>query len=185
MSRLTIEVDTPKDANLFFAPLGVRVRGRFDAQRRTARNPDNSSLLGAWPKPVPGQRVTIDAEAARLTIEEPLEDPSNADLAALFKKRGIEVPKTKTYDSVHVPSCLHQIKRAVDAGLAKVVEGKMPDKIDGAMLKSFITPDSEDPEETMRKALVASTRIMAASLDAIEHLAEAVAKLAGSGKDRK
>ncbi len=183
--KVTIECDCPKDANLFVPPLGRRIRGRFDAARRTAKNPDNASLLGQWPKPVPGQRLSLDTEAATATVEEPLHDEGNADLVALFKKRGIAIPETETYRGVHVPSMLHAMKKAVDAGLAKVVEGSLPDKIEGQALRSFIVADSEDPEEMMRKALVANTRIMAASLDAIEHLAEAVAKLAGNGKEKK
>ena len=174
--QLTLEVDSPKDLNLYFPVIGKRIRGRFDAQRRVTRNPDAARLLGEWPRPVPGQRLKLDTNTSTLTVEEPLHDAGNEDIVALFKKRGIEIPKTERHENVHVPSCLHIMKRAIDANMARVVEGKLPDKIEGAMLKSFITSNQPDETETLRQTVAENSALMREAIDAIQVLARAILK---------
>ena len=172
--KIACEVDTLKDTNLYFPAIGKRIRGKFDPQRRVARNPDNAPLLGQWPRPVPGQLIELDTEKAEVTVREPLEDEENSDIVDLFKKRGIKIPETETHRGVHVPSCLHILKNAVDAGLCKVVEGKIPSKIEGRMLKSFINPGETDPEEELRQTVAENSRVMRQCALAIEKLAEAI-----------
>lgn len=174
--QLTIECDNHKDCNMYVAPIGRRIRGRFDAHRRTAKNPDNATLLGQWPQPVPGQLLSVDTDAKTVTIHEPIRDKQHEDIAALFKKRSIKIPEHETFEGVHIPSMLHTMKRAVDCRLARVVEGTMPDKIEGEPLKSFIAPNELDPEEQLRETLKENTQVMRECIESIVVLAKAIAQ---------
>jgi len=173
--KLVIEAASERGANLYFPPLMKTIRGRFDAQRMAARNPDAAKLLNQWPKPVPGQRIELDTASGVGRIVEPVRLDEFRDVRELFDKRAIAVPEDETHEHVHVPSWLHCMKDAVDAGLAEVVEGKFPAKIDGKRLKSFITPDEPDENETLRASLAANTAAMKDAVEAIRDLAESIA----------
>ncbi len=173
--KLVIEADTPSDGNVFFPPAQERVRGRFDATRRVGRNPDAAALLGQWTKPVPGQRIAIDTTAGEGSIIEPLRtDEENASIVELFNKRSIKVPESQSFSGIHVPSWLAHMKALVQSGLARVVEGKVPDKIDGKPKKSFVTNDEPDPEEQLRATVAENSEVMKECVVAIKQLAEAI-----------
>lgn len=173
--QLTIECDNKNDSNLYIAPLGRRIRGRFDAHRRTSKNPDNATLLGQWPQPVPGQLLSVDTETGKVSIHEPVRDKEHEDIAALFKKRSIKIPEHETFNGVHVPSMLHLMRNAVNGGLARVTEGTMPERIEGQPLKSFIANNEPDPEEQLREALVKNMEVMQEVVASINILARAIA----------
>ncbi len=181
--RLVIEADSHDETNVFFPPIQDRIRGRFDATRRVGRNPDCASLLGQWTQPVPGQRISIDTTTATGSVIEPLRaDEENASIVELFKKRSIKVPESKSFSGIHVPSWLHHMKAIVEAGLARVVEGKVPDKIEGEAKKSFITDDTPDPEEQLRATVAENSEVMKECVVAIKQLAEAISNDWGNDK---
>jgi len=176
--KLVIEVDHPNDNAVYFPPTGTRLRGRFDARRQAQRNANAAHLLQQWTEPVPGQRLSIDTATGEGQILEPLRTDTDEHKAIrqLFEKRGIAVPEDQTFRNVHQPSWLFCMKDLIDAGFARIVEGKLPAKIDGERLKSFVTPDVEGPEDTLRRIVVENSTAMREAVDAIKQLAAAVAK---------
>ena len=174
MSSITIEASTPTSGNLFVPPLGKRLRGRFNPQELAVRNPDNAKHMREWPDGVPGQRLSIDTSSGECAVVEPLRIDEFKAVRKLFDKRGIDVPEDEKYESVHVPSVLHYMQDAVNSGLAVVVEGEIPKVIKGEKLKSFVTSNEPDENETLRDALKENTRVMTECVGAITKLAESI-----------
>jgi hypothetical protein len=131
---IEIEVDTPNNGDLFFLPAMQRVRGRFLPTRVASE--DIGRLVRDFPNGVPGQRIRLDTAAAMGSIIEPLHDEEHAATAAAVEKRLLanapgngEVgydPPVKEH-MAFVPTWLLWMRRAVNAGYARLVKGKLPD----------------------------------------------------------
>ena len=158
-----VEVDTPDNGSLHFRPLQRRVRGRFDV----GRLPEPGRLLREWPEGIPGQRIGIDPASGEGFILEPLHDePALKEKAEALGK--LE-PARQTFAGVDPVTWLHWIKLAVESGLARVVEGTLPDKIDGEPQTQFVTQPVPDPIDRLAAAMEKQT----------EMLGKVLAKLAG------
>jgi hypothetical protein len=132
-----VEVNGKNNANLFFGPLGRSVRGRFELTNATRHDPAAAALTNRWSEPIPGQRIGIDVDAGEGFLIEPLHDEQYGATRDRIKKTHKIEPAKQTFPA-HVPTWLYWLKRAVDAGLAKVTAGKLPDKIEGAKMDLFI-----------------------------------------------
>jgi hypothetical protein len=141
---LELEVDSDKNANWYFLPIGETIRGRMDYSREThATSIKEGREL--FPKGIPGQRLVLDLDAGQAQIVEPiLKDES---ILKVLKKRGMAPPTEKEPVPVHkdsIPSWLYWIKRGVESGIVKLLRGKLPDKIDGKIQKRFSVPERID-----------------------------------------
>lgn len=126
-SVLEVEVDTPKDSNLYFPPIGEAVRGRLDFLRLSRRSVNAIQLSIPFPNGVPGQRIRVDLAEKRCSISEPLHDPEWGSAKKEIEKRGLPIPTAEeTYPGAHVPDWLHAIRRAVEAGYVRIVRGELP-----------------------------------------------------------
>ncbi len=173
--QLTIEANSDRDTNLYFPPLSQTIRGRFDATRLSARNPNAATVLSRFPQPIPGQKISIDTQKRVGTIEEPLHDLPHKDTRKRLAAAGFSLkPRTQQFDGVDVAAWLFCMRDAVDGGLAQVVEGKMPAVIDGKRPKSFVSPDQPDENETLRQTLVENAKAMREAVEAIRDLATAM-----------
>ena len=171
---IVVECGNDKSHNVHFPPVVKNVRGRFNAQMIAARNPDASRLLRQFPDPVPGGRIYLDEKTGEGSILEPLRLDEFKDLRSLFEKRGIKVPEDQHFQNVSVTDWLYCLKDLVDAGLATVLEGKIPSKIEGKRSKSFIVADAPDEMETLRATVAENSRVMRECVEAIKALAEAI-----------
>ena len=133
---LEIEVDGPHNENLHFRPLQRSIRGRFDMMR--VGEPMAKVKASEWPTPLPSQRLGIDADGAGF-IAEPLHEPQHTPIREKIEKRGLKLePALQTFEGIDTPTWMFWLKRAVESGLAKVVSGKLPDRIDGKPKTNFI-----------------------------------------------
>jgi len=151
-----VEVDGPRCEDLIFAPLQRRIRGRLDFLK--VGEPMAAVEAQNWPGPIPGQRLGIDREGTGY-IAEPLHDPRNGTIKERIEAKGMKLePKTQVFDSVDAPTWLFWIKQAVEAGIAKVVSGKLPDKIDGKVQMNFVTNEpAESPVDKLTAAIERQT----------------------------
>jgi hypothetical protein len=119
-----VEVAGADAAQLFFRPIRRPVRGRADFS--TARTKSALALREHWPEPVPGQILGIDADGTKY-LREPLHDKEHAKVAQRIKNKGFVLPdERETFASESIVTWLYWLRRAVDAGLARVVKGELP-----------------------------------------------------------
>jgi len=147
---VAVEIDGPLNEAHYFRPLGRRVRGRFDAHRVAG---DTGRLVQAWPDPIPGQRIGVDVAAGEGFIEESLCDPQHAALKAKAERVGAVGPPREVFAGVHVPTWLFWLRQAVEAGIARIVQGTLPATIDGSPQREFITPKAADPIDRLAVAM--------------------------------
>ncbi len=136
-----IEVDGPTNADLLFEPVQERVRGRFQPARVGLESA--GALAMRLPEGIPGQRIRLDTDpsgAARGTIIEPLAGPEHAATRATLARlvtgdgsatgdRLAFAPAVREYPGAHAPTWVGWMVRAVRAGAARVVSGKLPDAV--------------------------------------------------------
>lgn len=141
MQTVEIEIDGSHNEHLHFRPLQRSVRGRFDFNR--IGEPMARIKATEWPLPIPSQRIGIEANGTGYIIE-PLHDAEHAPIREKIEKTGKKLePALQSFDNIHVPSWMYWIQRAVESGIARVVSGKLPAKIEGTPKKSFIFAEPE------------------------------------------
>lgn len=146
-AAVELEIDGEHNECLGFRPLpGRSIRGRFDMNRIS--EPMARIKATEWPTPIPSQRIGIDDDGNGFIVE-PLHDAEYAPLREKILKTGQTLePALTTIENIHAPSWLFWLRRAVESGIAHVVRGKLPDKIDGKPRMNFITnergPSSSD-----------------------------------------
>jgi hypothetical protein len=145
MNVFECEIDTqnPPNGQLTFLPLGGRViRGRFDFNRDS--QPLAKLHVAEFPKGIPGQRLGIDFDSGEAWVAEPLHLPEYKAERDRILKRGLGLPKER--DTIPVQPAdyatwVYWLNRAVEAGIARIVKGKLPEKVEGKIRKSFVTPE--------------------------------------------
>lgn len=119
-----VEVDGPKNEGWFCRPLQRAMRGRLVWQRDS--NPlasvEGPQLIA---QPIPGERVKLTPTSVE--VLEPLRLPEFHAVAAQLEKLGFAFrPAEQVIPGADVPTWLHHVRRAVEAGLLQIVEGKLP-----------------------------------------------------------
>jgi hypothetical protein len=72
-----------------------------------------------------------------------------------------------------VPTWLYWLKRAVGAGIARVVQGKLPDKIEGKVKKTFVSNErTKDPKDKLidRLTAILFSKLPASERRAVEEM---------------
>jgi len=134
---LTVEIDGPRNEALFFRPLARRIRGRFDFARDS--EPMARTKASEWPEGIPGQRLAIDLESGEGAIGEPLQYPEHEPLKQRLESKGFRVPPVlETFPAQDIATWVFWIKQAIDAGLARIVGGKLPAKLPGVPRMNFL-----------------------------------------------
>ena len=143
VKAVEIEIDGSHNEALLFRPLQRSVRGRFDMMRMG--EPMARVKATDWPTPIPSQRLGIDADGNGFLCE-PLHDDEYVVLKEKIESQGMRLePAIQEFLDIDVATWQFWLKSAVDSGLAKIVRGKLPDKIDGKPRMNFITNDPEPP----------------------------------------
>lgn len=175
---LEIEIDSQKNSDLFFGPLGRRIRGGYDARRAAQFDQGASGMLTAWPEPIPGQRLALDSEAKQGYLREPLHDERFAATREKIVSRKIArlEPAETAFSNVDVPTWLHHIKCAVEAGVAKVISGKLPEKIEGNPRKHFRGKERKSETTHLAESIDRQTAAFERLAGAMEKLLSAVLK---------
>jgi hypothetical protein len=142
---LVVEADTPSNCDLFFPPLNRSLRGRFEFRR--IPEPKAAMLAAQWPETeIPGQRVEIDSATGKAAVVDPLYEARHEATRRKAEKAGWTLgPAREEIEAVDVSAWLRWIKRAVDSGLARVVQGTLPEKLP-EVKKSSRGSDPRDAE---------------------------------------
>lgn len=157
---LEIEVDGPRNQHLIFGPLGRRIRGRM-AYNRVANRKGASDLAIEWPKGFPGQRLGIDLATGQSYIAEPLHDPEWAETREKIEKvKKQRIPPAREEVATEPPTMLFWMKKAVESGIARIVKGAFPDKIEGEPVTSFWTKQAPNQNDQLLHVLRQNNAIM-------------------------
>ncbi|MBP3957733.1 hypothetical protein J8F10_20980 [Gemmata sp. G18] len=152
-----IEINNERNGDLLFHPTGERVRGRFDV--RAINSPEIGTLVRDLPNGVPGQVIRFDPTTGTGAIVEPLHDfQYTATRAAIEKRIGgaVDFDKpVKEFPNAHAGTWLGWMRRAVVAGVARVVKGKLPDSDPPDMRRGMYYTEKADPRDTTINQLVA------------------------------
>lgn len=161
MPVIEIEVANDANADLFYLPLGKRLRGKVDFLK--VNEAEAIKLAREYPQGIPGQRLVIDTEAGTAAVVEPLHEPQHAAVREKVAAKGFGLPPAREEAAgVDVPTAVYWLKRAVDSGLARLVRGGIP-KVDGKPRKRFMTTGddpAEDDRELRRQELAAKLAMM-------------------------
>ena len=155
---LEIELNGPRNQNLFFRPLQRRLRGRLDFARDS--RPLARMKTAQYPLPIPGQRLGIDLDNSEGFLVDPLHDAEHLPTRERIEASGAKLgPARESFPNVDAVTWLFWIKSAVDAGLAQVVSGKLPDKITGEPQTSFIMKREPSSSDRLTAAIERQTEV--------------------------
>lgn len=172
-STVAIEFDTPRNANIRFAPLQRSIRGRFDISRDT--EPNAGQLRTKWPEPIPGQRVEYDFENGEGYIVEPLHEQRYAALRERIEALGMKLPKEREAFVLDQATFNHWMAGLIATGDAKLLAGTMPAKVEGKPRTRFHSAEQIDPIDKLAAAM---ERQAAGQEKMMELLTQALARLA-------
>jgi hypothetical protein len=148
---LEIEVDGPCNRNLAFSPADTIVRGRirFDRMGRDIP-PEVSRRYGT--DTIPGQVIGFNTKTGQGYVRERLHEPEFASLTHKLRERATIAPEIVPL-SVDKATMLHWMKRAVQDGDAKLLNGVMPEKIEGNPRLEFFVPERKPSEQRIANVL--------------------------------
>jgi len=153
---IEIEVDGSTNDQLYFFPLGRPVRGRFDYNR--VAEPKAKMLTNQWPTPIPGQRLAVNPATGEAQLIEGLRDPEHQMIREAAERRG-RIPQNETFRDVDTATWLFHMRNAVECGLARIVRGAFPDKIEGTP-KTSLFPRQKGSNEQLADAIKEQTAVM-------------------------
>ncbi len=143
-----VEISGPCNENLVFRPANRVLRGEFLWTR--CRNPLAMQQAQSWGD-IPGQKIVLDTERCRAAIVEPIvSDPKHARLRQRIEKGELRLPEAEEVfelDQDGMATWCFWIKRAVEAGLAVVRSGAIPEKLPGRPRLDFGGPRPVDPRD--------------------------------------
>ncbi len=181
-----IEVHSANGNQLFFSPIGKALRGHVEFSRYKSKC--SSSAGDYWKDPIPGMVIGIDASGAKY-VREPLHDKDQFANRQRIAKRGFELPpEREAYESESLLTWLYHMRRAVDAGLARVLNGELPviEELDPPTTRKLADPGKPrknfmfaEPEESsndrlakvfqgMTESLAANTAVMQKLLEKLK-----------------
>lgn len=159
MSTVTLEIDGPHNEAIYFRPLSRRVRGRWDYMRMG--EPNSKIAAASEPNPIPSQRIGYDLDKQVGFIDEPLHASEHKAIRERIEARGQRLPaEREEFTDADAATWLFWLKSAVEAGIARVVEGKLPDKLPGKPRVNFITTDQPTATDKLTVAIDKQTAVL-------------------------
>lgn len=150
-----LEVNGSKNENYQFLPAAIKLRGRFDPLRMA----DPGPLRQRFPKPIPGQRIGLDAKTRTGFIVEPLHDDDNAPIREVIE-RDYKLPEAvRTVENIDVATWAAWLRWGVESGILHVVEGKLP-AVNGEPQTRFIGRTQPDPMNRLADAMEEQNALM-------------------------
>lgn len=164
---LVVEFGDELCRNIYFPPLDRRFRGRFDAQQLARRDRDAGALLTDWPDSVSGQQLAVD-EGGEVAVLEPLHQfPA---IKARIEKRGLSLAPPRERVECDLPTLLHHVRAAVNAGTARIVSGSIPDFDESKVRKDLFIAQVESDTNKLATALTAQAKAFERLADVLEKL---------------
>jgi hypothetical protein len=161
--RLEIEINGPRNQNLYFRPLQRSLRGTFDVNR--IPEPHARTLVADLPWPIPGLHVVLDFDKGTAAIVEPLYAPEHKVIREKIEAQKMKLgPEREDFQNADLNSWAFWLRRAVANGMAKIVAGSFPAIDEAKARKNFVIAEEQlNPRDTLVDRMVA---IMYASLPA-------------------
>lgn len=152
---IEIQVAGPNNDSLAFRPLQRTIRGRFDLNN--VNEPKAMALRATYPQPIPGQIIGIDPNTNEGYIREPLREERYAAIRERIEAQGLKLASCEEkFMGVDPLTWAYWMRRAVDSGLAHVVKGKLPERIDASKIqRNSIVKPQRSRSENLVSALVA------------------------------
>jgi hypothetical protein len=167
MSQVVVEIDGAKNEALHFRPLQRRLRGRFDYFRDS--EPMAKVAGGEQPNPIPGQRIGFDTDTGTGVVVEPLHLAEHRAIRERIESKGLKLPpEREEFPAADAATWLYWLAGAVKAGLARVVDGKLPDKLPGKPRLNFITAETDTATDRLAAAIERQNELFAALLDVLK-----------------
>ena len=144
-----LEVDGKRNQSWFCRPIRKRIRGRFEWRR----DPEPKALQKSLTEPdaIPGQRLQLNGDS--LTVLEPLHNDEFKVMRERIEKKGLRLPDEATVYEVDGNEAAFWLQRAVDARLARVIDGKMP-RIDATKVdRSSVILEENKREDKLTAAI--------------------------------
>ena len=133
LGSVTIEIDTPSNAQLLFGPANMRLRGRWDSHRLPPGSQSEHGLMGM--PTIPGMHVEVDPVRRVCRVYDPLNEPANRDLLARVSAahrhtfsqdvRPVMESRQEDVDADILATWLYWCWRAVQSGNARVISGTL------------------------------------------------------------
>lgn len=167
-----IEVRSDNGNKLYFSPTGKSLRGYIDFA--TVKSRIAQQCRDRFPEPVPGKIIGINRMTGEKYIREPLYDPEHSTVRKRVEKMHALDLQRESIDSESEVTWLYWMRRAVDGGLARIVQGELPDRYsfpgeerpteskDGKPRKNFII----DQEESQAAKFATALNSMADAINA-------------------
>jgi len=114
------------DRNIYFRPFGATLRGRKDFVRMAKHDIELMLLSTDFPRGVPSTLLRIDLGEGTVELVEPLRTEEWAPEREKIEARGIVIPHNIKIDRPHIPDWLWEVRRCLNFGYAKIVNGDMP-----------------------------------------------------------
>jgi hypothetical protein len=177
MATLCIEADGPANENLGFRPIQRAIRGRFDWNR--CADPEAHRLSRNFGGvPIPGQRIEFDPDTGTAALIDPLHAAEHAAIAEAIRKQGYRLPPAREqFTGCDRDTWLFWIKGAIEAGLAKLIGGKLPEFDASKARRDFIfAPPQPGTADKLIDALNSMAAAQAAQTAVLEKLLVLLAK---------
>lgn len=135
VGEIVIQIENQRNQRYLWPPTQDELRGTWSNRNLVGTTMVNSPGLQSLPE-TPGQRVSINCSSKVCRIYDPIEPEMLAEINAKLKNdpvRPVNVAYGLWPESVHeecdetkLKTWLYYARRAVDAGIAKVVAGDLP-----------------------------------------------------------
>lgn len=152
--RIEIEIDSPTNRGLFFAPLQRRLRGKLDFSRDS--EPEAARAVRNWPQGIPGLILGINPASGQAWLREPLHQ--HAEVATRLARRHLQLDaEHQSQGQVDVPTWLYWMRRAVDASQARLIQGNLPslDAHQQQAVKDFQTRPQSRADQRLERLIAA------------------------------
>lgn len=163
MSQVVVELDGDKNECLYFRPLQRRLRGRFDYMRDS--EPMAKVMASEQPGPIPGQQIGYDFDKRQAFVVDPLHGDENTAIRERIQAKGFRLgPEREEFADADEPTWHFWLQSAVDAGVARVVEGKFPAKLNGKPKKDFLNAERPTANDRLAVAIERQNQLFEALL---------------------
>lgn len=164
---IEIQVDA-LDKHLYFPPLSRQIRGTVDFRRIADRDPGALLMSRDWGT-VPGEVLGIDRDG-KVYVREPLHAAEHKKLKERIGRAGMALQDERTeFENADLARVLWTIKRAVDAGIATILRGRLPD----------VMPDDPDKRVAVDERDVQINTLVGSVTKLADTVEKLVAKVGG------
>lgn len=110
----------------------------------------------AWEEfgPIPGQRIGLDVATGEGYLFDPLHEARHSALRQKIEDAGFCLPpERESFPGIDATTWAFWMRRAVEAGLAKITQGSLPENLPGKPRMRFVGQEEKDERDTRLERL--------------------------------